>query len=203
MTLNELISQAQLGDEPSIELLIRRFSHVIDRECARCGIWDDPELSHGDLVQDVLLHVWQKLDQFKGNELDPVEPVFRSWLSKTARSILMNKAERRGAQKRKPEKGFKVFDEATQAYVNRDSKTASSIFAAAEQADQLESFMQAKLDQKANQIIKMYIVDGHSFREIGEQLSMTYDQVRYSYKCSMKILEEELSEDDFGDSKNK
>lgn len=191
--LRDLILDAQAGDAEAIEKLVEKFSELIQRECARYGVWQNPELSHADLIQEVMFLVWTKIGQFKGAENENADAMFTQWVRVTAQSVLKNMHRARNAKKRKPDEKIEVFDESVQGVHNRNHvKTASSIFSTKEQVERLNAAMKDTLDVEGREILNLRIVEGLSLREISTKLSLSYDQVRYKFKTSLEALERQI-----------
>ncbi|MFK7769672.1 MAG: RNA polymerase sigma factor [Mariniblastus sp.] len=192
-TLGELIRAARDGDTEAIETLVMRFSGVIRTECAKYGIRQHPEWSHSDLVQEVVFRVWTKIDQFNGAEHEHAAAMFDQWVRTTAQTVLKNLHRARTAKKRKPEGKIQPIDEATQTMVRHDHvQTASSVFSNKEQAERLNDAMDECLDKQSQEILSLRVVDGLSLKDISERLSLSYDQVRYKFKCGLEALEKGL-----------
>lgn len=182
--LSEYIRDAQNGDASALEKLILQFSGTIRRECTRYSLNLPPDLSHSDLVQEVLLRVWTKIGQFKGVEQEETQAlVFECWIIKNARSTLHNLIRDRGAQKRMPAEGITSFDEVAQEYhKHQDNQSGpSSILAKDEEAERLKVAMNRYLDDREREILIRYIVEGQTFKQISEDMSLSYDQVRYAF----------------------
>ena len=186
-SLSELIRAVQKGDTIAVEALVLQFSGVIRHECAKFGLRDHADLSHSDLVQEVLLRVWTKIHQFKGGENDEqIARAFESWIRRTARSTLSNLYRGRETHKRKPDQPTQSFDEGGQQYgrFRPHQSGPSSIFAKDEEAERLRAAMNQCLDGQTKEIVNRHVVDGQSFRLISEQMSLTYDHVRNAFHCA-------------------
>jgi len=189
--LEELLENAKNGDRQAVDAIVAQFSDVIDRECKKFGYWTEPDWSHSDMVQDVFLRVWSRLDQFHGSNSIDFRTALVVWLKRTTRSVLINLHRDRSAKKRKPDQPPKPFNEETQVFVSGNGKanSPSSIFTRKENANQLNTVLFSQLDSESVQILMMKIVDGFSFKQIAERLDLTYDKVRYRYDSSLSALE--------------
>ena len=192
-TLREILRGAQAGDAEAIETLVMRFSGLIQRECAKYGIWQHPDWSHSDLIQEVVFRVWTKIDQFKGTEHEHASAMFDQWVRITSQSVLKNLHRSRTAKKRNPENQIQQIDESNQVFAqkNRD-QTASAIYSTKEQVERLNTAMDQCLNDECQNIVNLRVVEGLSLKEIAERLSMTYEQVRYKFKTSLETLEKGL-----------
>lgn len=192
--LKELIDRFRDGDADAIETIVSRFSHVIETECKKFGLWQYPEWSHSDLLQEVILRVWMHIDQFRGRDSINMVPLFESWLRKTTCSVLANIGRHRNARKRQPEYPVRRLDAETEIYVDgvNRTRTPSSIFAQQDASNHLMQLMGELLDEESRQILWLHVVDGFSLRKIAEQLELSYDQVRYRYHDSLSKLEPQI-----------
>ena len=193
--LNDVIRQAQEGDPDAMEVLVKRFGRSIESECDKYGIWQNPELSHSDLYQEVVVRVWTKIDQFNGIKEKNTELIFDQWIRKTAKSVLSNLNRHRNAKKRNPQEAKLPFDDAAQQkFRNKETdKTASSIYRVNEDIERLNDVMDQHLDDEAKEILNLRVVEGLSLKQISERLKLTYDQVRYKYQISLAELEKRLA----------
>ena len=196
MSFQRLLKAAQKGNKSAVDQIILQYSHIIQRECAKYGLWQHPDWSHSDLVQEVLFRVWDKIQSFRGADTANPQVVFEHWIRKTARTVLSNLQRKRSAKKRKPENGVGVFDEANQQYQNHveGEKTPSSIMVRNESVEQLQEAISACLNDEAKTILELRMTEGLSLTEIAERLEMTYDMIRNRYKTSLRLLEKWLKE---------
>lgn len=189
--LSELIREARKGDASAVEALVTQFSGVIRQECTRYGLSDHPDLSHSDLVQEVLLRVWTKIHQFEGGGSDEQTAIaLESWIRKTARSTLSNLYRGREAAKRKPDRPLQPFDEGGPQYgANRPHQAGpSSVFIKVEETKRLRAAMDHCLDAQTREIVNRHVVEGQSFKDISEQMSLKYDQVRSAFHTAHALL---------------
>lgn len=195
-SLKELLQLARAGDSRAVELLVQQYSNAIRQECSSYSMHLPADLSMSDLVQEVLLRVWTKLDQFKGDSLDgDTALIFESWMRKTARSALNDLYRNRIAQKRMPEEPIQHFDEAALTYQNYRTHEAgpSSIFAKDEDVTRLQVAMNRYLDGNTLEILNRYIVEGQTFKEIAEAMGQSYEQVRYAFHAAIGELGKRLT----------
>ena len=126
MSFKEVFADASSGGQKSIEKLIAQFSKPVEEECARYGLWEHPDWSHSDLIQEVFLKVFTSLHQFRGVDSKDPEIVFAAWVRTTARNVVQNLRRNRTTTMRWPE-GQKKLAEVTESCIAAH-KTASSIF---------------------------------------------------------------------------
>lgn len=190
-SLSELIRAIQKGDTLAVEELVKQFSGAIRHECAKFGLRDHADLSHSDLVQEVLLRVWTKIHQFRGGESDEqIALAFDSWIRKTARTTLSNLYRSRETYKRKPDQPTQSFDEGGHPYgkFRPHQSGPSSIFIKNEEVERLRAAMDQCLDDQTKEIVNRHVVEGQSFKYISEQMSITYDQVRYAFHGAHALM---------------
>ena len=192
-SLSELIREAQLGNQVAAETLVQRYRSTIELECAHYNVAKHADLSHSDLVQEILIRIWVSIYQFRGgNEEETTAAAFESWIRKNARSVLSNLYRNRSAQKRAPENGLHSLDEDLQRDPN-PQPSPSSVVARVEEVERLNDAMNNYLDDRTREILNRHIVDGQSFKSIAAEMSLTYDQVRYAFHEAHAKLERWLS----------
>lgn len=195
-TLSQLIHCAQGGDVAAVEELMQRFQATIRYECSRFGLNNHADLSVSDLTQEVLLQVWVKLPQFKGSDDEEhTGRAFEVWLRKNARTALSNLHRNRTAQKRMPQQRIEPYLDDGQVLDRKrvEPERASSVFRHQEDAERLKQAMAECLDEQTRLIVHSYVVDGKTFKEIAEQLSLTYHQVRHAFDNACARLEKWLN----------
>lgn len=194
--LRELITKAQRGSESALECLVTQFAGVIRQECARYVFSLAPDLSQADLEQEVILRVISRIHQFNGAEaLEHLQAAFESWIRVSARSTLSNLHRNRNAQRRSPQNGMGAFDESALDYHKhlQNQSGPSSILAKDEERERLIEAMNNRLDDRTREILTRYIVEGQTFRQICEDLSLSYDQVRYAFHKAQAELKNWLT----------
>lgn len=190
--LGQQIRDAQAGDAKAVEHLMIHYAGLVRRECERFGTIEQADMSGSDSSQEVLLQVWMKLYQFRGGDSEEhTVRAFENWLKSTARSVLTNLYRNRNALKRQPPDGIRAYDEAELMGGNpvETSPTASSIFVQQEDAERVQQAMEHCLDDKSREIVQRYIVNGESFKEIAEILSLKYEDVRRTFNLACQRLE--------------
>jgi RNA polymerase sigma factor (sigma-70 family) len=185
LSLSQLIHDAQGGDAAAVEQLMERFRSTIRYECDHFGLHEHADLSVSDLTQEVLLQVWVKLPQFKGSDDEEhTGRAFVVWLRKNARTALSNLYRNRTAQKRMPQQPIESYrdDGQVQDRKRDEPPQASSIVRHQEDAERLNQAIEECLDERTRLIVRSYIVEGKTFKEIADQLSLTYHQVRHAFE---------------------
>lgn len=194
--LRNTIRDAQQGCAEAIEALVMQFAGVVQQECARYAANLPPDLSQADLVQEVLLRVLTKLHQFHSlSDEQPTQAAFASWIRVSARSTLNNLHRARNTQQRAPRQALTAFDETALQYQQHlpCPSGPSSILAREEEAERLRDTMQRRLDERTLEILNRHIVDGQSFKEICDAMSLSYDQVRYAFHTAQTQLKDWLA----------
>ena len=195
--LARTIQQAQKGDDESVSRLIDAYSGLIYKECEQFGLWGMPDWSHADLHQEVLFRLFAKIDMFDPQpNSESLRPRFESWIRSTLKNQVKNILRGQKAIKRKPKNGIKGgYDPEKHGQgKNKGSRTPSSIFVQGEEHEKVNQAIKEKLDERAQSVLKMRVVDDLSLKEIAERLGMTFDQVRYSLTKSMDALKKHLSD---------
>ncbi len=189
--LIEVIRNAQAADMQAVEKLLNHYSHLIRQECERYGLGGQADLSGSDLSQEVSLQVWLRLYQFRGAESDEqTVRAFECWLRLTARSVIINLHRNRSAQKRKPDGDIQAFDEDNlgQAQPGRSTSTASSIYIRQEEIERMAEVFERRLDSLDREIVTRHVLLGETFRQIAQELSLDYDDVRRMFHAACTKL---------------
>lgn len=196
INLRNTIRDAQQGCVEAIELLVMQFAGVVQQECARYSTNLPPDLSQADLVQEVMLRVLTKVHQFRSlSDQQPTQAAFASWIRVSARSTLNNLHRARNTQQRTPRQALAAFDEVSMQYQEYlpTQSGPSSILVREEEAARLRDTMQRRLDERTLEILNRHIVEGQSFKEICDAMSLSYDQVRYAFHTAQTQLKDWLA----------
>ncbi|QEG21559.1 RNA polymerase sigma factor [Mariniblastus fucicola] len=188
------IVNAQKGESSAVELIVAEFSDLIQRECSRYGLRQHPELSHADLYQETLVHVLRQINHFSQAEASEPRAAFEQWVRVTTRNRLSNLERHRNARKRFPANGFRKNDGAGTPpnEFRGTSKTASSIFENDEKHVRLKRAMNSRIDKRGKEVLLLRVVEGLTLKQIAICMSLSYDQVRYSYDQSLAELQKHL-----------
>lgn len=194
--LSRIIQQAQEGDDAAFQYLMKIYFGLLRQECEQYGLNDHVDLSYSDCMQEILTQVWIKMPQFQGVEgEEDNKRVFEAWLRQVARSVVISLHRKRSAQKRKPAEEIQPYDEMmpTDAAPQDSPPTASSIFIRNENCERVRMAMDHCLDDLSREIVRLYIVDGLSFKEIADKISLSTNQVRYLFNKSCAVMERWLT----------
>ena len=75
----ELIAKVQEGDADAFHLLYLSYESYVAGQCRRLGCeWEVTE----DLTQDVFIHLWKTIGQFKGHS------AFKTWLYRVTKNVV-------------------------------------------------------------------------------------------------------------------
>jgi RNA polymerase sigma factor (sigma-70 family) len=158
--------------------------------------------SVSDLVQEVTVRIWQKLDQFQGTADDAqCEAMFYQWMDQVVRRLALDMQRERGAQRRTPAegilrlgpKGSSAGDVPNAGIDPPDRQRSPSSLVQANERDRvIRAALESLTDETARRILSLRFIDGLSLRQISEQLGLSYDKVRELYNRSLRQLETKL-----------
>jgi len=197
---NDVVRQAQAGDAAAQDELLQVLRPYLE-QLARC-LADSPRASRSssDLVQESLLRVWQRLDQFAGTDDDEQSwAMFRGWVGQIVRRLNLNDQRDRGAQRRRPDRPIASLQAGGPAEEGRpgmdlpaDDPTASSRVQRDEQAELVRAALERLGDDPAVAAVRMHFFEGLSLRQVAERLQVSYDKARQLFQTGMRHLEQEL-----------
>ncbi|MGE4620241.1 MAG: sigma-70 family RNA polymerase sigma factor [Planctomycetota bacterium] len=168
-----LVRQAASGDEAAFEVLVGRFGGLVLGLARRKVGREDAD----DVAQDALLHIWRSLPSLK-------EPqAFIGWLSR----LVQNRANR-WIQRR--QRKLVVLKQARNELLSRAKARSQS-------TPQIETHeMVSQLPDEMRLALMWKYVEGLSYDEIGERLSMSFHQVDYLMRRARASLRKELERTD-------
>lgn len=184
-----IIRRAKEGDSTQLRVLMEEFGHVVKEECRDASDWLD-DGSASDVMQEVWLRVWSKLNQFEGDSNpELVAIVFRKWLEITAHNVFRSMITRQRAQKRRPENGVGQLGSGVQHKLkDENAETGSSALRREESRGVVQLALEG-LEELPRSIVRMHIEEELTFAEIARQLGLTSEQVRYQFHKSLSQLE--------------
>lgn len=196
MTLRELLNAANAGDPDAIEKLFVTILPVIQNACGRYETNQHPDWSVSDLIQEVSLRVLLKLDKFDYNHAEDPRPQFEQWLRVTTKNVLLNLQRNQKTQRKFGQRPNRQLDESLVAVARSEhtDRTASSILSQIEQEQRLLKLIEEELSVEEKQVLLLRITEGQSLRKISQDLSLSYDQVRYRFESSLSKLQQHLSD---------
>jgi RNA polymerase sigma-70 factor (ECF subfamily) len=171
--LRLVLARASKGDAAAFEVIYRSYCALVYGVCLRFT-GGDAEWA-GELTQDVFVHMWQKLDQFKS------DGPFGAWARRLATNQAINALR---AQRRRSE------HEA--AYMELpDLVAAPRVLSGSDRID-LESAV-AALPEGARTVFLLHDVHGYTDFEIATMTDTARSTVRSQLHRARKLLREALS----------
>jgi RNA polymerase sigma-70 factor (ECF subfamily) len=165
------IAAATTGDRRAFERLYRTYGQRIFALCLRmCG---DRGLAE-ELVQDVFVRAWQKLDTFRG------DAAFGTWLHRVAVNIVLSRRKQDGRQRDRTVSD----DDAVDMVRTRPVSIGDRV--------DLESAI-ARLPQGARRIFVLHDVEGYTHEEIGQFLGITAGGSKAQLHRARLLLREALN----------
>ena len=194
--LRPIIRLAQDRDQAAFQYLMAKYVSLLRQECEQYGLNEHVDLSCSDFMQEILAQIWFKLPQFQGVEgEEDNRRVFEGWLRQVTKSVVISLKRSRSAQKRMPNEEIQTYDETlpADAAPQESEPTASSIFIRNESCERVRMAMEYCLNDVTRVIVELHIVDGLSFQEIGERVSLSTNQVRYQFHKACSEMERWLT----------
>jgi len=160
----DLLRDLHCGDRDAFSELMKRYSRLVYRVAE--GVLRD----HGeaeDMVQNVFWEAYRSLARF-----DRARGSVRTWLLQIAYSRSLGRLKY--LNRRSFYHAIDVSDAANQLYM--DETVSNGI-----ETCQLVQRALAELNASQRQVIHMSQLEGHSLRDIAEQIGESYDAVRHHY----------------------
>jgi RNA polymerase sigma factor (sigma-70 family) len=197
---NELLQQARRGEPPAIDRMFVSISHRLKHLVLSQNGFNCAAESVSDLIQEVAVRIWQKLDQFQGAENDAQSyAMFLQWVDQVGRRMASDMRRKRKAQRRRPANGIVPLELSGSGNENIRSlepasgqQSPSWAVRASEREQAVKLALDSLRDETARRIVCMRFFDGLSLRQISEQLGLSYDKVRERYNSSLRTLEQAL-----------
>lgn len=163
--LTTLVRAARGGDERAFERLYDRFGRMVHGiMLARI-----PRLHVDDLVQEVFLAAWQRLDRLRDDE------AFGGWLAMIARNRATD------------------FHRQSVAYVAFDEDSAAPETSPTSSIEALRALAAIRsLPEAYRETLVLRLVEGMTGPEIAERTGLTAASVRVNLHRGMKLLREKL-----------
>lgn len=172
---DELIARAKRGDLEAFEGLYRQTAGRVYALCLRMA--GDRERAR-ELLQDVYVRVWERLDSFRG------EAAFTSWLHRLTVNVVL--ADARAAQRRADR--FGELPDETDA---EGSRVAWDSGAAAMDRLDLESAIR-KLPPATRHVFVLHEIEGYRHDEIASLTGKAPGTIRAQLHRARKLLMEAL-----------
>lgn len=165
------VAAATAGDRRAFERLYRTYGQRIYALCLRmCG---DRGMAE-ELVQDVFVRAWHKLETFRG------DAAFGTWLHRVAVNIVLSRRKQDGRQRDRTVND----DDAVDGVAARPASVGERL--------DLESAI-AQLPQGARRIFVLHDVEGYTHEEIGEFLGITSGGSKAQLHRARLLLREALN----------
>ncbi len=165
------IAAATAGDRRAFERLYRTYGQRIYALCLRMS---GDRGTAEELVQDVFVRAWQKLETFRG------DAAFGTWLHRVAVNIVLSRRKQDGRQRDRTVNDDDAMD-----------VVAARPVSVGERLD-LESAI-AQLPQGARRIFVLHDVEGYTHEEIGEFLGITSGGSKAQLHRARMLLREALN----------
>jgi len=198
---NEVVRQAQAGEVQAQEELLQILRPYLEQLGRGLATSPRASRSSSDLIQEALLRVWQRLDQFTGHEDDHQSwTMFCAWVGQIMRRLNLNEKRDRGARRRRPTRPIKSLQgerpqgEARGPSIDPPSEdpTASK---SAQRNEQVELVKEA-LDRLGNDpavvAVRLHFFEALTLKQVAERLQVSYDKARQLFQSGMRQLEQEL-----------
>ena len=173
-TDEELVQRVREGDQRAMNVLVDRHHGVVFRSCA--AILSDEDLA-ADASQNSFLKAFRAVDRFRG------EAAFRTWLlaiaGNEARSLLRKVKQRRED----------TLEDVDTLPATGHDPSAEVIFRS--EVERVRAVL-AELPEKQKLSVSLRILEGLSFREIGEIIDSTEGSARVNYHHGIRRLRELL-----------
>jgi RNA polymerase sigma factor (sigma-70 family) len=200
---HDLIRRAQAGDQQAMERVLELLRPHLEQLARRYADPRRASASAADLVQEVRLRAWQKLNQFRGGEGDEQTlALFRGWLGQMVQRLGMNVQRRRKARRRQPPQpivplGAPGADDSTTppgpgSDPAADQPTPSMNVRADEQGRLVREALEKIPDETDRALLRLRFFEGVSLRQAARQLDLSYDTARERYQRCLRRLEAEL-----------
>ena len=165
------VRRAQRGDAEAFETL---YGENAGRIYALCLRMSGDATRAADLTQDVFVHAWRKLDQFRG------ESQFSTWLRRVAVNLVLNalEADRRRTSRVQVTDDLEMFDRGHE-------------MPAVETRLELENAV-AALPPGARSVFVLHDVEGYRHKDIAEMLGVAEGTVKAQLHRARRLLREAL-----------
>ena len=166
MDEQQLIQQAQAGDQSAFELLVERYQKPVYHQALR--LLSSPE-DAADVTQEVFLKAWRNLPSFRG------ESGFSTWLYRLTDNAAIDLLRRE-----KKRRGESSLDDETLGWDAALADPAPTPHQAAEREDLRRAVSDglARLSEEHRRVLVLREINGLSYEEIGSLLGLTAGTVK-------------------------
>ena len=173
-TDEELVQRVREGDQRAMNVLVDRHHGVVFRSCA--AILSDEDLA-ADASQNSFLKAFRAVDRFRG------EAAFRTWLLAIAGN------EARGLLRKVKQRREDTLEDVDTLPATGNDPSSEVIFRS--EVERVRTVL-AELPEKQKLSVSLRILEGLSFREIGEIIDSTEGSARVNYHHGIRRLRELL-----------
>jgi len=188
-----LVRAAQKGEGQALEDLITRFLPFVRRIVAlRMGKRLRSFLDHEDILQEVLIKIFQGIDRFAERS----EGSFRNWLSRCVECELTDSARKARAKKRGGGNVIRFGDCSSSlplsSVIPARSPTASAILRGKEMEERIEEAL-LEMPKQYREVIILRILCGMSYQEVARTMGFAQESTaRKAFSRALRKLEEML-----------
>ena len=175
--LGDAVRRAQAGDADAFETVYREHAGRIYALCLRMT---GESGAAKDLVQDVFVRAWEKIETFRG------ESAFGSWLHRLAVNVVL--MDRRTSQRRAE---YSLGDD------EGEERGAPAAHAARERSPELRMDLEhaiARLPPNARRVLVLYDIEGYTHNEIGTMMGIAEGTSKAHLFRARALLREALAE---------
>lgn len=166
MDEQQLIRQAQAGDQAAFERLVERYQKPVYHQALR--LLSNQE-DAADVTQEVFLKVWRNLPSFRG------ESGFSTWLYRLTDNAAIDLLRRE-----KKRRGDPSLDDEEQRFDSLLADPAPTPYQAAEREELRRAVANGldSLSEEHRRVLVLREVSGLSYEEIGQQLGLNAGTVK-------------------------
>jgi RNA polymerase sigma-70 factor (ECF subfamily) len=177
----QLIKKYLKGDENSLRLLYERHITSVYNFITRIA---PKENDVDDIVQEAFVKAWKNLKKFK------TELSFKAWLFTIAKNVLLDKLKKKGPST------FSFNDPIDDIgdYDFEDPRPLADSLLDEQDADARVSELLDALSPAQKATVVMHVMEGLTFREIGEVLGQPMETVKTRYRRAISQLTKLLVE---------
>ncbi len=172
--MNDVVRRARRGDPGAFD---RLYEESAGRVYALCLRMSGDEVEARTLTQDVFVHVWQRLDSFRGDS------AFSSWLHRVAVNVVL------GEWRRRKRRRVDLFDDIDPV----ESPSTPSLDRAVDAKLDLERAI-AGLPDGARIVLVLHEIEGYTHEEIGALCGIAPGTAKAQLHRARRLLKERYGE---------
>lgn len=170
MNLKTLLQQCKKNDRKAQEKLYRQYAGKLFLMCLK---YSDDQQEAEDTLQDGFLKIFEKIHTYKGIGS------FEGWMSR----IMINTAIKRQKQKRLFLSISEEYPEEAEFELENDPIDLGVLL------DTIQN-----LPVKYRMVFNMYVLDGHSHKEISEELDISEGTSKSNLSRARQLLKKQLTD---------